>query len=205
MRFSSDGRLAAAYSAASQASREALGVVVADDGVLVRFGATLLAVLFAFPQPHQAGVRFGKVPGQHERVLRLGAGGDLALQADGADGVALGRLGAELAVVGKVVPEQQRAGPPLGPRPAAQVGHLALPRRRERTERQRTGQRSVLGHLRIGHEQAVRAPRRCDTRWSALLIRARRPTIPRRSTPTALSSEKAIDTFAVSFAGLVTT
>src|SRR5258707_4166882 len=48
-----------------------------------------------------------------------------SLQANGADGVALGSLGSELTVVGKVVPKQQGAGPPLGAGPTAQRGDAA--------------------------------------------------------------------------------
>src|SRR5207248_8904165 len=89
---------------------EPLGIEVADDRVLVGVRRDTGGRVVRIPPSTPGGSSVWKMPGQDQRVLRLGPGGDVALQANRADRIALRRLRPKLAVVGKIVPEQQRAG-----------------------------------------------------------------------------------------------
>ncbi len=90
--------------------REAGGVVIADDRAAFSFGRR---------QPHQSGVRFGKSPGQQERVGRRLACRDGALQAQRTDRAVRRRLRAQRSIVGEIVPEQHGGVPPAALRPTS--------------------------------------------------------------------------------------
>ena len=126
---------------------EALAVVVADDGIRIHAGRISVQFL-----PSESGGAIRKVPGEKKRELRFCAGRDGALEADRSDIVPFGGLGPELTVTGEIVPEQQRACPPLRARPAAQVCHPAVSGTGN-AQREGTGQRSVVGGAGIGHQK----------------------------------------------------
>ena len=110
--------LSAAYAAACPGAGETRRVVIADDGVLVAFGRGPAG-------PGGRAIR--EMPGEQEGVGGFGRRAAISCcrQSD-ADRLALRSLGAELAIVAEIVPEEQRAGPPLGLRPAAQIGRACL-------------------------------------------------------------------------------
>ena len=92
------------------------------------------------------------MPGQQKGVFALGAGRQVASQAQRADGIALRSLGTELAIGGEIVPEEQRRIPPFAFGPAGEVGDLAIAR-----AEQGEGEAALHGiggvHRRIAHEQ----------------------------------------------------
>ena len=106
---------------------EAGGVVIADEGVFVALGSVPAAA---------ARGAIGEVPGEEEGEIGVRAGGDGAVEAEGADGAAGFGFGAEFAIGGEIVPEEHGRVPPAVALPAAQVGDVV--RRRGRGRRGRS-------------------------------------------------------------------
>ena len=126
-------------------SGEALRVMIADDGVLVAFGRG----------PAGPGRRaIGEMPGKQKSVGGFGSGRDLLLQAERTDGLAIGRFGAKLAVGAEIVPEEQRASPPFGIGPAAEVGELAFGLDEPYSDRARL--RVIGGQAGVAHQEALK-------------------------------------------------
>ena len=163
--FRATGSWSAAYSAACPGVGESRAVVIADDRIWSArrspFGASPAA-------PGGRAIR--KMPGQQERVLGLArpARSSRCRQSE-PTAFALRRLGPELAVVGEIVPEQQRAGPPFGARPAAQVGDPAIPGAKQAEQRTNRPEERVPAHFRVRHEQTLEripALRYSFVRWT---------------------------------------
>src|SRR6202011_2465729 len=166
-------------------------------------GATLLAVLFAFPQPHQAGVRFGKCQAK-TNVYSAFAPAAISRCRQ------IEPTAFRSAASGPSWPSSEKSSQ----KSKGLAHHLARGQpRRYVTLPSPALSRQIASEPARGASLAtsgfvIKRPCRCAVlRYSLLrlVISVRRPATPRKSTPAAFSSEKAIDTFADSFAVLLTT
>src|ERR1017187_3031692 len=93
---------------------KARGVVVAQEGIFIARGGTPAAA---------ARSAIGEMPGKQERVIGVGGWRDGAAERERRHWSGGLRLGTELAVGGKVVPEKHGRVPPAAALPSAKMGN----------------------------------------------------------------------------------
>src|SRR5580700_1137011 len=125
---------------------KASAVVIADDIVFVTLGCRPAG-------PRRSAI--WKMPGQQKGVTRIGARGNIALQAQCAGSALFFGFRSKLPVRSEIVPKERRTGPPFGRWPAAKITHSAITCIQHR-ERERSVQRVSLLQFRIAHVQALK-------------------------------------------------
>ncbi len=149
--------------------------MIADDVALMAFGRRPGAAL-------RSAIR--EMPAQQERVLRFGARSDVALDAKRSDRIAQRRVGAEIAVARKIVPERKRSDLPASAAfPSGYVRDVSAISIQSR-QCERSGEGIGFREKRILHEQTLHAIRFAELVGAALML-------------TGLSMEYAIETAAV--------